>query len=476
MTPTPDVIDAPPVSSDSAAKSLQESVQQSVATDGKKSSLHRIVIVGGGAGGLELATKLGNKIGKRGGASIVLVDRSPSHLWKPLLHEVAAGSMDANTHQTDYVAQARWHYFEFQQGELCGLDRANKLISVAAVTDEEGEEILPARSLPYDTLVLAIGSMTNFFGVPGAEEHAISLDAVSEAENFRRRLIYACMRAQGKLDKAPGVPGERPRVDVVIIGAGATGVELSAELRNTAEFFGAYGLHQLDGQRDIHLSIVEAGPRILGPLPERVATETAILLEKMNIQVMTNERVTQIEPNAVLTASGKNLRADLIVWAAGIKVAPVLAEIGLPVNRLGQVPVLQTLQTEIDPDIFAIGDCASCAWPEQNTMVPPRAQAAHQQADAVFKAIHCRLAGKPVKDFRFTDHGSLISLGRFNTVGNLMGKLTGSTMLVEGLLARLLYVSLYRAHLMAVHGLMRMVLDTLAQWLRGKTVPRIKLH
>ena len=472
MNATPHLREAAPALPNSSPGPASEGAASAAAV----APLHRIVIVGGGAGGLELATKLGNKIGKRGGASIVLVDRSPSHLWKPLLHEVAAGSMDANTHQTDYMAQARWHYFEFQQGALCGLDRANKRISVAAVADEHGEEILPVRSLPYDTLVLAIGSMTNFFGVPGAEQHAISLDAVSEAENFRRRLIAACMRAPTRLDKTPGAADQRPRVDVVIIGAGATGVELSAELRNTAEFFGAYGLHQLDGQRDIHLSVVEAGPRILGPLPERVANETAILLEKMNIKVLTNEKVTQIEPNAVLTASGKNLRADLIVWAAGIKVAPVLAEIGLPVNRLGQVPVLQTLQTEIDPDIFAIGDCASCPWPEQNMMVPPRAQAAHQQADYVFKAIRCRLDNKPIANFRYTDHGSLISLGRFNTVGNLMGKLTGSTMLVEGLLARLLYVSLYRAHLMAVHGLMRMVLDTLAQWLRGKTVPRIKLH
>ena len=442
----------------------------------KATSMHRIVIVGGGAGGLELATKLGDKIGKRAQASVVLVDRSPSHLWKPLLHEVAAGSMDANTHQTDYFAQARWHHFEFQQGELCGLDRANKHITVAAVMDDDGQEILPMRTVAYDTLVLAIGSMTNFFGVPGAEEHAIALDAVSQAEHFRRRLISACMRAQTRVATLPGAVAERPRVDVVIIGGGATGVELSAELRNTAEFFGAYGLHHLDGQRDIHLSIVEAGPRILGPLPERVATQTVVLLEKMHVKVLTNERVTQIDANAVHTASGKNLRADLIVWAAGIKVAPVLAQIGLPVNRLGQVPVLPTLQTEIDPDIFAIGDCASCAWPEQNTTVPPRAQAAHQQADSVFKAIRCRLAGKPLSNFSYSDHGSLISLGRFNTVGNLMGKVTGSTMMVEGLLARLLYVSLYRMHLMAVHGLMRMLLDTLAQWLRGKTVPRIKLH
>lgn len=439
-------------------------------------ALHRIVIVGGGAGGLELATKLGDKIGRRGRAQVILVDRSPSHLWKPLLHEVAAGSMDANTHQTDYVAQARWHRFEFQQGELRGLNRDTRQITVGAVFDEDNDEVLPVRTLHYDTLVLAIGSMTNFFGVPGAEQYAVSLDAVSEAEQFRRRLIFACMRAQNKLDKAPGAPGERPRVDVVIIGAGATGVELSAELRNTAQVFGAYGLHQLDGQRDIHLSIVEAGPRILAPLPERVATQTAKLLEQLNVAVLTNERVTRIEANSVHTASGKNLRADLIVWAAGIKVSGVLAEIGLPVNKLGQVPVLQTLQTEIDPAIFVLGDCASCPWPAQNTTVPPRAQAAHQQASFLFGALQRRLAGQPLPTFQFHDHGSLISLGRFNTVGNLMGKLTGSTLLVEGMIARLLYVALYRAHLMALHGLLRMLLDTLAQWLRGKTVPRIKLH
>ncbi|MEC5216880.1 NADH dehydrogenase [Actimicrobium sp. GrIS 1.19] len=438
-----------------------------------QSACPRIVIVGGGAGGLELATRLGDRFGRRGRASIVLVDRAPSHLWTPLLHEVAAGSMDANTHSTDYVAQARWHHFEFQQGELCGLDRSARQVSIKAVVDEDGEEVLPPRALAYDTLVLAIGSMTNFFGVPGAEQHAMSLDAVSQAERFRRRLISACMRAQTRLDKAPG---ERARVDVVIIGAGATGVELSAELRNTAKVFGAYGLHRLDGQNDVRLTIVEAGPRILAPLPERVALGTAKLLDELNILVLTDERVTRIEPHAVLTASGKNLRADLIVWAAGIKVAPVLGEIGLPVNKIGQVPVRQTLQTEIDDNIFALGDCASCPWPEHNATVPPRAQAAHQQANFLFDAIGRRIDGKALPAFRFRDQGSLVSLGRFNTIGNLMGRLTGRTLLIEGLLARLLYVSLYRAHLVTLHGFLRTVLDTMAQWLRGKTVPRIKLH
>jgi NADH dehydrogenase len=432
-----------------------------------------VVVVGGGAGGLELVTRLGQRLGKTGRAEIVLVDRSPSHLWKPLLHEVAAGSMDANTHQVDYVAQARWHNFEFQQGQLCGLDRAAKQLSVAALIDEDGVEVLPARTLAYDTLVLAIGSTTNFFGVEGAAEHAMALDALSQAEQFRRRLIAACMRAQ---NTSATTPGSASRVDVVIVGAGATGVELAAELRNTAEVFGAYGLHHLDDQRDIHLTLIEAGPRILAPLPERVALQTTKLLEQLNVTVLTGEAVVKVEARAVMTASGKSLPADLIVWSAGIKVAAILGELGLPVNRLGQVPVLASLQSETDPAIFAMGDCASCQWPEKNTTVPPRAQAAHQQATFLVNALRLQLDGKPLPAFRFIDHGSLVSLGRFNAVGNLMGKLTGKTLLVEGLVARLLYAALYRSHRMALLGPLRMLVDMLAQWLRGKTVPRIKLH
>ncbi len=239
---------------------------------------------------------------------------------------------------------------------------------------------------------------------------------------------------------------------------------------------GAYGLHQLDPRGDIRITIIEAGSRILGPLPDYVARETIATLDKLDIGILTNERVTEVRSNSIVTASGKTLPADLTVWAAGIKVPKVLEDLGLPVNRLGQVIVSQTLQTEIDPDIFAFGDCASCPWPETGSTVPPRAQAAHQQAKYLDDALQRRLQGRPLKQFEYHDHGSLISLGRFNAVGNLMGKVLRKSMLVEGMLARLLYFSLYRSHLIALHGVMRMLLDTLAQWARRKTAPRVKLH
>jgi NADH dehydrogenase len=439
----------------------------------ERPSPHRIVIVGGGAGGLELATRLGNKLAKKGHASIVLVDRSSTHIWKPLLHEVAAGSLDAGAQQLEYAAQARWHHFEFQQGELKGLDRARKTITVAPLFDEEGIELLPQRELGYDTLVLAIGSVTNFFGVHGAAENAISIDTASQAEHFRRRLIGACMRAEHRLGRS--ADQDHPTLHIAIIGGGATGVELSAELRNTAEVLGAYGLHHLDARRDIRITIIEAAPRILSALPERVSTEAARLLATLNIDILTSAKVTEVRQHAISMADGKVLPTDLTVWAAGIRAPAILAELGLPLNRLGQVQVLQTLQTEVDPDIFAFGDCASCPWPEKDTTVPPRAQAAHQQASFLYDALQRKLAGGPLRAFEYRDLGSLVSLGRFSAVGNLMGRLV-STLFIEGVLARILYVSLYRMHVLALHGFFRMMTDTLAQWLRRKTAPRVKLH
>jgi NADH dehydrogenase len=435
---------------------------------------HRIVVVGGGAGGLALVTRLGDKLGRKGKAHVVLVDRLPTHIWKPLLHEVAAGSMDPNTHQLEYAAQARWHHFEFQQGELTGIDRSRKTIAVSECLDQDGAELLPARELPYDTLVLAIGCVTHFFGVPGAAEHAIALDTVAQAERFRKRLIAACVRAQNGRGRV-GEEG-RPRVDVAIIGAGATGVELSAELRNTAHVLSAYGLHRLDPRRDVCIHLIEAGPRILPALSERVSAETAKLLKKLDVDVFTAERVTEVTPEAVLTASGKHIDADLTVWAAGITAPAVLGSLGLPVSRQGQIVVGPTLQSEGDPDIFAFGDCASCPWPEKQTSVPPRAQAAHQQATFLYEALCARLAGRPLPKFGFKDFGSLVSLGHFSAVGSLMGGLIGGSMFIEGLMARFMYSSLYRMHVMALHGAVGMALDTVSHWLRSKTSPRVKLH
>jgi NADH:ubiquinone reductase (H+-translocating) len=388
--------------------------------------------------------------------------------------------MDPFTQELEYAAQARWHGFEFQQGELTGLDRAARRMKLGAVLDEDGAELLPPRELEYDTLVLAIGSTTHFFGVPGAAENSIALDTVGQAERFRKRLIAACMRAEHQAPESrpePEAGSGEPPVQIAIIGAGATGVELSAELRNTAQVLSVYGLHKLDPSHDVGIVLIEAGPTILPALPERVSSSTAELLQKLGVRVLTSERVTEVAPGVVRTASGKTVRATLTVWAAGITAPPVLAQLdGLPVNKLGQLIVRRTLQTETDDNIFALGDCAACEWPGHERGVPPRAQAAHQQATFLLRSLGNRLEGQPLPEFTYRDFGSLVSLGHFSAVGNLMGGVIGGNMLIEGLFARFMYMSLYRLHIAALHGYARMVLDTFAHWLRRTTLPRVKLH
>jgi NADH:ubiquinone reductase (H+-translocating) len=429
---------------------------------------HRIVIVGGGAGGLELATRLGDRHRRGARARVTLVDHSRTHLWKPLLHEVAAGSMDIHAHQLDYLAQARWHHFTFVLGALQGLDREARQLRVAAVTDDEGVEILPARLVPYDTLVLAVGSESNDFGTPGVGEHAFTIDNAWQAHLFHRRLVNACFRANFAADGRV--------LDIAIVGAGATGVELAAELHNTIRVLAAYGLERFDPERQIRLSVVEAGPRILPGLPDYIAGETLKTLEDLGVRVLTGERVVEVTAERVKTATGREVEADFTVWAAGIRCAEVLREIGgLETNRLNQLVVHETLATTRDPEIFALGDCAAAPW-KKNRPVPPRAQAAHQQASHLAGTLERRLGGRPPLPFRYRDFGSLVSLGGYQSVGTLMGFVTGGTVRLEGLLAKLFYLSLYRLHVWALHGFWRMALDTLARLIRRQTEPKVKLH
>ena len=436
---------------------------------------HRIVIVGGGAAGLPLATKLGDTFGRRGRATVTLVDRYPTHLWKPLLHEVAAGRMDADLHDVDYFLMAHWHRFRFRVGAVTGLDRARRELRLGAVHDDEGVEILPAGAVPYDTLVFCVGSVSNDFGVPGIATRAISLDTAADAVRFHSRLVAACLRAEGRAAR-----GESAVVNIVIIGGGATGVELAAEIRNCTGAFASYGLDSLDPRRDIQLTLVEAAPRILPPLPEKIAEAATALLAELGISVRTHERVTAVDADGVHTAGGTVLPADLVVWAAGIQAPPVLATLdGLEVNGANQLVVDRMLRTTRDPDIFALGDCAACPWPEsgrEGALLPPRAQVAHQQASLLVKSIKARLAGRPLPRFRFRDYGSLVSLGELSAVGNLMGRLIGGSLLVQGLIARWMYASLYKMHQIAIHGYLRVALDTVSRIVRHRLEPRVKLH
>src|SRR5258706_5244181 len=216
-------------------------------------ALHDIVIVGGGAAGLELAARLGDRLGRRGRAGIVLVDHARTHLWKPMLHSVAAGSIDRGEYEVNYLAQAHWHGFRYRFGNMIGLDRARKEVHLAATVDEEGRQITPAGSVGYDMLVIAIGSMTNDFGTPGVAEYAVPLETPAQAERFNRRLVNAFLRAQAQ--QGPVGPGQ---LHVAVVGAGATGTELAAGLHRSMRQVGGYGLDPIDTERGAGIALTEA--------------------------------------------------------------------------------------------------------------------------------------------------------------------------------------------------------------------------
>ncbi len=431
-----------------------------------------IVIVGGGAGGLELATRLGDQCGRSGNAKIILIDRSPTHFWKPMLHEVASGKIDPKTHQIEYSAQAAEHYFQFICGDLVNVDRSTHAVELARRCDESGMEVCPARRVFYDKLVLAFGAVTNFFGIPGAAEHSLSLDTVHEAEHFQRRLINTCVQATDR--KTSGAdPGAT--VNIVIVGGGATGVELAAELRHTARALAKYRIHDLDPTRDIRIKLVERSGRLLPHLDARLSGTAEKYLRKLGIDICTSTSIASVDADQVQDDAGLVHRSDITVWAAGIEGPKVSAGLGLPLNRLGQIMVSGTLQTADDADIFALGDCASFLCPANGVPIPPRAQAAHQQA-LFLAGVLAQHANDPLPHFQYRDYGSLVSLGPTAATGMLIGGALGSGLFVDGALARVLYRLMYRKHVLALHGFVVMAWQTVGHWIRGKSGPPVKLH
>ncbi len=429
----------------------------------------KIVIVGGGAGGLELATKLGRKLGRKGRADVLLIDRNQTHIWKPLLHEVATGTLDAGIDAVSYRAHGHTHGFRFQLGTLEGVDRVQKVIRLQPLFDEKGDQVLPERVESYDLLVLAIGSVSNDFGIEGISEHCIFLDSPQQAHRFQKLLVNRFLRVNQLLENDP-----EQKFSVAIVGGGATGVELSAELFNARQWFTLYGLSNITPEH-FKVTLIEAGPRLLPALTERLSGTVHHELTRLGLDIRTGTQVKRAEKGRLITSTGESIDADIAVWAAGVKVPEFVKEFGLETNRINQIIVNETLQPPTDPGIYVIGDCAGFKLAE-NQWVPPRAQSAHQMASCVYQNILRSMDGRSAKRFVYRDHGSLVSLSRYTAIGQLMGNFTRSNWNVEGKLARMAYISLYRMHQLALHGWIKTGLMTLAEKINHVIRPRLKLH
>lgn len=437
--------------------------------------LYQIIIVGGGAGGLELAAKLGRKLGKKKKAAITLVDTTTTHLWKPLLHEVSAGTLNSYEDELSYLALAHRNHFTFRLGHMDGLNRKKQEISIAPTLDDDGVEYIPRRNFHYDALVISVGSVTNDFDIPGVKEHCMFLDTRHEADVFHQHLLRSVTRAN--LQEEPLRKGQ---LSVAIAGAGATGVELSAELHDAFEQLIEFGMRNLSRDTDMNITILEAADRILPALPPRLSTMTENALQKIHVELMTGQRIVEANEEGFKTDKIDLIPAEIKVWAAGIKAPDFLKDLdGLESNKINQLVVKKTLQTTRDDKIFSFGDCAACPMDDTEDTVPPRAQAAHQQADMLVKSLIKQMNNEELPEYEYVDYGSLINLSRYSTVGNMMGNLLGrraGSVMVEGLIARFVYTSLYKMHQINIQGFIRVMLLSIADFLTQKSRPRMKLH
>lgn len=434
-----------------------------------KSDSDNIIIVGGGAGGLELACKLGRKLGRE---RVLLVDHAFYHVWKPSLHEVAAGTMDMHQEGLPYTMLAHHNNFTFVYGSFAGLDAERREITVSAVEEAAGDVIIPQRRLSYTKLYIAVGSTSHYFDTPGAADNTISLNAPGDAERFRLEMLKQMTWAENRKEQDPSAG-----VNVIIIGGGATGIELAAELREASNKYIDYGFRRLDAAKDIRITVIEGAARILPPLPERVAAAAMALLCERQVKVIAACRVARIDAGEVIDSTGQSYPYHVCVWAAGVKAPAFLSKLGLPVNAAGQLEVTATLNVSGHDDIYALGDCAACTM-EDGRRVPPRAQAAHQQADYLCRSFlrHLNKGQAPGPVYVYRDYGSLVSVGAQASVGSLMGSLKGRSWFVRGAVARLMYVSLHLLHHRALLGWMPTLGLAVARALIRRNTALVKLH
>ena len=406
--------------------------------------MHRIVVVGGGIAGIVVATHMGRRSGRRNETSILLVDRNPAHVWKPMLHTFAAGTATYANESIPFVSQAKRAGFHFWPGTLAGLDRAAGEVELGPVRLPDGVSELPGRRVPFDTLVIAVGSRANDFGTPGVAEHCRFIDNIGEAERFGALLRTRIAQAVA----------EDRDVSVAIVGGGATGVELAAELRLSADILSSYATWHRASR--LRLTLIESGPHLVAGFPEEISDAVKRKLGQLRVEVRLDTKVVGADETGVLLEGGGRVDSDLMAWVAGVKAPDVLKHLdGLEVARNGQLLVRPTLQTTVDDRIFALGDCARFEGANGKPL-PTTAQVARQQAQFLARSLRRHLRwGRPLRPFAFRNRGSLVSLGDYAAYGTLGNYGFFSGGVIRGRLAELGHAALYRQHQMDLTGLLR---------------------
>jgi NADH:ubiquinone reductase (H+-translocating) len=367
------------------------------------SRLHRVVIVGGGFGGLHVARSL-----KRAAARVTLIDRRNFHLFQPLLYQVATGAISpANIAAPLRNILKRQRNAEVLLGEVVGFDVSRRRV---ILRDGEGE---------YDTLVVAAGARHSYFGRDQWEPWAPGLKTIEDALEIRRRILLAFERAERETD--PDL--RREWLTFVIVGGGPTGVELAGALAEIANYTLEHDFRHID-PADARILLVEAVDRVLSTFPPQLSARAARSLDRLGIVLRLRTMVTDVRREAVVLRAGETsetVRARTVMWAAGVQASPLgrgLAEqTGAQLDRAGRILVGPDLTLPGHPEIFVIGDLAHVVAAGGGPL-PGTAPVAIQSGRYVGRVVRRRLAGRPIHPFRYRNFGMLATIGRFAAVAD----------------------------------------------------------
>ena len=369
---------------------------------------HRVVILGGGFGGLVAAQKL-----KRAPVEVTLIDRRNFHLFQPLLYQVATGSLSPG----EIAAPLR--------GVLSHQKNTRVLLGEATDVDPEAKRVIlrDGASFDYDSLIVATGSQTSYYGNDSWREWAPSLKSVEEATAIRHKILYAFECAE----RAATPEEARAWLTFVIVGAGATGLELSGALAEIARETLRHDFRKIN-PREARIILMEGAPRVLGAFPEDLSAKAEKLVTRLGVEVLKGVMVTNIDAHGVTFKRGdaiESLAAKTVLWAGGVTSTPFGAKLAertkAQTDRSGRIKVNRDLTVPNSPDIFIIGDLAHAA-DEEGRPLPGVAQVAIQGGAYAAKVIRARLKGKrELPGFRYFNKGDMAVIGRAAAVANIFG-------------------------------------------------------
>ncbi|MGH7163742.1 MAG: NAD(P)/FAD-dependent oxidoreductase [Planctomycetota bacterium] len=362
---------------------------------------HRVVILGGGFGGLYAARKL-----RRAPVRVTLVDRRNFHLFQPLLYQVATGGLSpANIAAPLRAVVRRQGNAQVLLAEARGFDVARRRVLLS-----DGE-------VEYDSLLVATGVENDYFGNESWRALAPGLKTVEDAAGIRGRILGAFEAAE----RDPAA--SEAQLTFVIVGGGPTGVELAGALGEISRYTLRRDFRRIDPSR-ARIVLVEGAERVLSSFPASLAAKAARALGRLGVEVRAGTRVAAIEEGAVRLEGGETLRARTVLWAAGVRAsalgAALARETGARTDRMGRLHVLPDLTLPGRPEIFVLGDLAHCAG-EDGKPLPGVAPVAMQQGRYASRLVAARLRGESLPPFRYTDMGTMATIGRAAAVADLRG-------------------------------------------------------